>query len=90
MMSANIGCYWLDEKSQTIHLYNLARVHPKSDPLESLTDSIGFCSQNVVFSIFANDSVAQTPSKPALLVGRASEIRSSILNYKEGITWLEL
>ena len=90
MISTNIDCYWLDAKSQTNHLYNLARVHPESEPLGSLTESIGFCSQSVVFFIFANDSVEKTPSTLALLAGRDSQTRPSILDYKEGTTWLEL
>jgi hypothetical protein len=51
MISTNIECYWLGAKSQTIHLYNLARVHPKSEPRESLKDSIGFFSQNIDYRL---------------------------------------
>ena len=80
----------LDEQSPHIQLFNLARVCPDLDPSDSLTENVGFCSKYFASPIIVAGGVAQTPSRPGLLVGIAPEIRPSILNYKEGITWLEL
>ncbi len=80
----------LDEQSPHIQLFNLARVRPELNPADSLTENVGFCSKYFSAPIIVSRGVAQTPSRPGLLVGVAPEIRSSILDYKEGITWLEL
>ena len=80
----------LDEQSPHIQLFNLARVRPELDPLKSLTENVGFCSQYFASPILVSGGVAQTPCTPGLLVGLAPEVRPSTLNYKQGITWLEL
>ena len=80
----------LDEQSPHIQLFNLARVRPTLNPLNSLTENVGFCSKYFESPIMVDGGMARTPFTPGLLVGLSPEIRSSILNYKEGITWLEL
>jgi L-fuconate dehydratase len=80
----------LDEQSPHIQLFNLARVRPELDPLGSLTENVGFCSQYFASPTIVDGGMALTPRTPGLLVGLSPKIQSSILNYKEGITWLEL
>jgi L-fuconate dehydratase len=77
----------LDEQSPHIQLFNLARVRTDLDPADSLTENVGFCSQFFSSPIIVDGGMARTPCSPGLLVGIAPEIRSSVLNYKEGITW---
>ena len=80
----------LNELSPHIQLFNLARVRPELDPLDSLTENVGFCSQYFASPIVVGGGRAQTPCTLGLLVGLAPEVRSSLLNYKEDIKWLEL
>jgi L-alanine-DL-glutamate epimerase-like enolase superfamily enzyme len=90
ILTPHAGGSSLDEQSPHIQLFNLARVCPELNPADSLTENVGFCSRYFLSPIIVDGGVAQTPSIPGLLVGIAPDIRSSILNYKEGITWLEL
>lgn len=90
IITPHAGGSSLDEQSPHIQLFNLARVRPSLDPLNSLTENVGFCSKYFESSIMVDGGLARTPLTPGLLVGLSPEIRSSILNYKEGITWLEL
>ena len=80
----------LDEQSPHIQLFNLARVRPEIDPSDSLTENVGFCSQYFASPTIVRNGVAQTPCSPGLLVGLSSKVQSSVINYKDGITWLEL
>jgi len=80
----------LDEQSIHIQLFNLARIRPDIDPLDSLTENVGFCSKYFLNPTVVNNGLAKTPSKPGLLVGLESCLRSNIISYKDGITWLEL
>lgn len=80
----------LDEQSPHIQLFNLARIRTELDPLDSLTENVGFCSRYFASPIKVLDGLAQTPSTPGLLVGLAPEVQHSVIDYKKGITWLEL
>jgi L-fuconate dehydratase len=80
----------LDEQSIHIQLFNLARIRPDIDPLDSLTENVGFCSKYFLNPTVVNNGLAKIPSKPGLLVGLESCLRSNIISYKDGITWLEL
>ena len=80
----------LDEQSPHIQLFNLARVRTDLDPLDSLTENVGFCSQYFAAPTLVNDGLAQTPCTSGLLVGLSPEVQSTIVSYKEGITWLAL
>jgi L-fuconate dehydratase len=80
----------LDEQSPHIQLFNLARVHPELNPINSLTENVGFCSRYFASPAIVNLGRAQTPSAAGLLVGLDPQVRSSVIDYKEGITWLEL
>lgn len=80
----------LDEQSPHIQLFNLARVCADSDPLESLTENVGFCSQFFAAPTVVSNGIAETPSTPGLLVDMTSELSSSMIDYTDGITWLEL
>lgn len=80
----------LDEQSPHIQLFNLARIATNTDPLDSLTENVGFCSKYFAEPTVVKNGLAQTPSAPGLLVGFKPEIESTFVSYKEGITWLEL
>jgi L-fuconate dehydratase len=80
----------LDEQSIHIQLFNLARIRPDIDPMDSLTENVGFCSKNFLNPTFVKNGYAKTPSKPGLLVGLEPSLRSNIISYKDGITWLKL
>jgi L-fuconate dehydratase len=80
----------LDEQSPHIQLFNLARVCPDLNPRDSLTENVGFCSKYFAAPTSVHYGIAQTQSTPGLLVGLDPKVRSTVLNYKEGITWLEL
>jgi L-alanine-DL-glutamate epimerase-like enolase superfamily enzyme len=80
----------LDEQSPHIQLFNLARVQTELDPLESLTENVGFCSQFFSCPTVVNNGRLKTPSSAGLLVGMNLDLQSTFRNYKEGTTWLEL
>jgi L-fuconate dehydratase len=80
----------LDEQSPHIQLFNLARVQTELDPADSLTENVGFCSKYFISPTTVKNGVAQTPRTPGLLAGLSPEITSNIIDYKKGITWLEL
>lgn len=80
----------LDEQSPHIQLFNLARVRTDLDPMDSLTENVGFCSKYFAAPTVVSGGIAQTQCTPGLLVGLDPKVRSTALNYKEGITWLEL
>jgi L-fuconate dehydratase len=80
----------LDEQSLHIQLFNLARICPDIDPIDSLTENVGFCSKYFLNPTVVNNGFAKTPSKSGLLVGLESSVRSKIISYKDGITWLKL
>lgn len=80
----------LDEQSPHIQLFNLARVCPDLNPKDSLTENVGFCSKYFAAPIAVHHGIAQTQSTPGLLVGLDPKVQSTVINYKEGITWLEL
>jgi len=80
----------LDEQSPHIQLFNLARVQTDLDPMTSLTENVGFCSKYFAAPTIVISGIAQTQSSPGLLVGLVPKIRSTLINYKDGITWLEL
>lgn len=80
----------LDEQSPHIQLFNLARVCPALNPKDSLTENVGFCSKYFIAPTAVHHGIAQTQCTPGLLVGLDPKVRSTVLNYKEGITWLEL
>lgn len=80
----------LDEQSPHIQLFNLARVCPEIDPSDSLTENVGFCSKYFSSPTIVDAGLARAPLKPGLLVGFTGEVRSSMINYRKGITWLEL
>jgi L-fuconate dehydratase len=80
----------LDEQSPHIQLFNLARVRPEINPLHTLTENVGFCSKYFSSPTLVANGLAQTPSEPGLLVGLTPKLQYSFLNYKAGITWLEL
>jgi L-alanine-DL-glutamate epimerase-like enolase superfamily enzyme len=80
----------LDEQSPHIQLFNLARVRPDLNPMNSLTENVGFCSKYFAAPTVVHRGFAQTQCTPGLLVGLDPKVRSTVQNYKEGITWLEL
>jgi L-alanine-DL-glutamate epimerase-like enolase superfamily enzyme len=80
----------LDEQSPHIQLFNLARIRPEINAADSLTENVGFCSRFFSCPTIVSDGLAQIPKVPGLLVGVDSEVRSSLRNYKDGVTWLEL
>jgi L-fuconate dehydratase len=80
----------LDEQSPHIQLFNLARVRPELNPMDSLTENVGFCSRYFASPTNVTSGLAETPCAPGLLVGLDRQVRSAIRNYKDGITWLEL
>lgn len=80
----------LDEQSPHIQLFNLARIRPGSNPAESLTENVGFCSRYFAAPTTVKEGYALAPNKPGLIVGLEPKLQSSLRNYKEGITWLEL
>lgn len=80
----------LDEQSPHIQLFNLARIRTDLDPMSTLTENVGFCSKYFAAPTVVHHGIAETQCTPGLLVGLDLEVRSAILNYKEGITWLEL
>jgi L-fuconate dehydratase len=80
----------LDEQSPHIQLFNLARVRTDLDPMNTLTENVGFCSKYFAAPTVVNQGIAQTQCTPGFLVGFDLKVRSTALNYKEGITWLEL
>jgi L-alanine-DL-glutamate epimerase-like enolase superfamily enzyme len=89
-LTPHAGGSSLDEQSPHIQLFNLARVHPELNPINSLTENVGFCSRYFASPTIVNLGRAQTPIAPGLLVGLDPQVRSSVIDYKEGITWLEL
>lgn len=80
----------LDELSPHIQLFNLARIHTNLDPVNSLTENVGFCSKYFQAPTIVRAGVALTPNLPGLLVGLSPEVIGVAKNYKEGISWLEL
>lgn len=80
----------LDEQSPHIQLFNLARIRTGLDPRDSLTENVGFCSQYFAAPTLVEDGLAKAPCVPGLLVGLSSKVQSTIVSYKEGITWLAL
>lgn len=80
----------LDEQSPHIQLFNLARVCPDLNPMDSLTENVGFCSKYFAAPTAVDHGIVETQCTPGLLVGLDPRVRSTILNYKDGITWLEL
>lgn len=89
-LTPHAGGSSLDEQSPHIQLFNLARVDPEHNPLDSLTENVGFCSRYFASPTIVNFGLAQAPVAPGLLVGLEPQVRSSVISYKEGITWLEL
>ncbi len=89
-LTPHAGGSSLDEQSPHIQLINLARVHPELNPMNSLTENVGFCSRYFSAPTIVNSGLAQTPVTPGLLVGLEPQVRSAVISYKEGITWLEL
>jgi L-fuconate dehydratase len=80
----------LDEQSLHVQLFNLARVCTDIASIDSLTENVGFCSKYFLNPTVVNNGFAKTPSKSGLLVGLESSVRSKIISYKDGITWLKL
>jgi L-fuconate dehydratase len=90
VITPHAGGSSLDEQSPHIQLFNLARVRAEADPMESLTENVGFCSKYFAAPTIVNGGVAQTPYEPGLLVGLDPSVRFMTRHYKDGITWLEL
>lgn len=90
IVTPHAGGASLDEQSPHIQLFNLARVHPEVDPMESLTENVGFCSRYFATPTVVEGGKARTPSVPGLLVGLIPELQASMRSYKDGITWLGL
>ncbi len=80
----------LDEQSPHIQLFNLARVCTDIKAKDSLTENVGFCSQYFASPTIVASGIAQTPVTPGLLVGLSPKVRASVMNHKQGITWLTL
>jgi L-fuconate dehydratase len=80
----------LDELSPHLQLFNLARVDITTDPEDTLTETIGFCSHLYENPIRVENGSAFAPDSPGLGVRFEASIESRIRDYREGITWLEL
>lgn len=80
----------LDELSPHLQLLNLARVDAQSDPSESLTENVGFCSRFYAQPTTVSGGWAASPSQAGLLVGVADDVSELLVDYREGISWLEL
>jgi len=80
----------LDEQSLHIQLFNLARVRTDINPLDTLTENVGFCSRYFAAPTIVRNGIAETPLTPGLLVGLRADVASKLISYKDGVTWLEL
>jgi len=90
VITPHAGGSSLDEQAPHIQLFNLARVRTDLDPLESLTENVGFCSKYFASPVNVEAGLAKTPDSPGLLGGLAPKILSTAKSYKDGITWLAL
>jgi L-fuconate dehydratase len=90
MITPHAGGSSLDELSPHIQLFNLARINFDQNPLDSLTENVGFCSKYFEAPTVVDSGIALTPRLPGLLVGLSPRVSSVAKNYKEGISWLEL
>lgn len=80
----------LDELSPHIQFLNLARVDLDTDPSATWTENVGFCSKYFAAPTSVVSGRALAPSRPGLLVGLSTGVSASLLDYREGVTWLEL
>lgn len=80
----------LDELSPHLQLLNLARVDSHRDPSHSLTENVGFCSRFYAQPTAVTGGRATTPTQPGLLVGLTNNVSERLIDYREGISWLEL
>lgn len=80
----------LDEMSPHLQLLNLARIDAHRDPSDSLTENVGFCSRFYSQPTTVTSGRAATPTQAGLLVGLADDVSERLIDYREGISWLEL
>ena len=80
----------LDELSPHIQLLNLARIRTDVKASETLTENVGFCSRYFESPTIVENGCAKTATEPGLLVGVQESVFDQMIDYKEGVTWLEL
>jgi L-alanine-DL-glutamate epimerase-like enolase superfamily enzyme len=80
----------LDELSPHLQLFNLARVDTDSSVSATLTETIGFCSGLYERPVHVRNGGAVIPIRPGSGVAFRPDIEENLLDYREGVTWLEL
>jgi len=79
----------LDELSPHIQLFNLARICIDTNPNQSLTENVGFCSHHFASPIMVKKGKLETPKLPGLLGDVSVATKEVLKSYKEGVSWLE-
>ncbi len=88
-VTPHAGGSGLDELSPHIQLFNLARV-TGSAASDSLTENVGFSSRFFAAPTVVSEGEARVQTEPGFIVGLEESVVGRLVDYREGVTWLEL